>query len=162
MISIRVTAALVGLSLIGACAGGGGVIDEIRVAQATGSPFTQALTEEYRQLALREAEDNYDWHSAGFFARKGLRTARGEAVEPEWPPGWDLPAETLDELKPARSRLVALMVKGGQQKAPEATAMAQARFDCWVEQSAEPHKTEEIAACRDEFFAAVERAEAGI
>ncbi len=162
MIYVRVLAALAGLSVLVACGGGGGVLEQIRVVQATGSPFTRALTEEYRQLALREAEDSYDWRSADFFARKGLRTARGEVVEPEWPPAWDLPAETLDELKPARGRLVAVMVKGAQKKAPEETAMAQARFDCWVELSTEPHKTEEIAACRDEFFVAIKQAEAGI
>ena len=104
----------------------------------------------------------HDWRSAEFFASKGLRAAAGEAVEPEWLPAWDLPADRLDELKDARRRLITIMVKGARERLPEDAAIAQGRFDCWVEQEAEGHQSEDIAACRDEFFAAIEQAEAAI
>ena len=160
MIPIRVFAAVAGLAAVSAC--GGGAVEELRATEARGSAFTQALTEEYRLIALREAEDDHDWRSANFFAHKGLRAARGEAVEPEWLPAWDLPADKLDELNPARRRLILVMVKGAQKKLPEQTAMAQGRFDCWVFQSTRSHQSDDMATCREEFFAALEQAEAAI
>src|SRR5258708_38681022 len=47
-----------------------------------GTPFTGALTDEYRAAAIEEGEKEYEWDDAGLFARKGLRAARGEAVAP--------------------------------------------------------------------------------
>jgi OOP family OmpA-OmpF porin len=38
-------------------------------------------------------------------------------------------------------------------------ARAQAKFDCWVEQQEENHQADHIAACRDEFLAAMEELE---
>ncbi len=162
MIPVRVIAAVAALAVVAGCAGGGGVIEEIRTIEPTGSPFTRALTEEYRQIALREAEDRHDWRSAQFFARKGLRAARGEPVEPEWLPAWDLPADQLEALDPARKRLISLMVRGARSKAPEQAAAAQGRFDCWVEQASEPQVSEETPNCREEFFEALAQAQAAI
>ena len=78
---------------------------------ATGTAFTKAPTEEYRQITLFEADETYDWPDAGYFARKGLRAASGEAVAPEQIADWKLPADKVSELTSARTQLVELLNK---------------------------------------------------
>ena len=54
-------------------------IDDVYTLQATqaqgGTPFTRALTDEYRAQANDEANTEYEWGDAGWFARKGLQAA---------------------------------------------------------------------------------------
>jgi OOP family OmpA-OmpF porin len=156
---LKLFGALAALGLLAGCSSD---IDAIRDAEGTGSAFTQALTEEYRQIALFEADEMYDWPDAGYFARKGLAAANGEVVLPEELAQWDIPVAAVDELSAARSRLIAALDAGGRDIAPELAATAQGRFDCWVEQAEENHQADHIAACRDEFFRALEELEAAL
>ncbi|MGB0671727.1 MAG: OmpA family protein, partial [Rhodospirillales bacterium] len=48
-------------------------------------------------------------------------------------------------------RLVAALVGGGIDKAPKDAAMAQAMFDCWMQEQEENFQPEDIAACRKNF-----------
>ncbi len=159
----RILGAFATLAVLSGCVGAD--IEAMRNAEGRGSAFTRALTEEYRQITLFEADEMYDWHDAGYFARKGLRAAAGEVVEPERIEDWKLPADKVDELASARARLVELLDSRNyenltaREKAPEESALAQGRFDCWVEQQEENHQPEDIAACRDEFYAALARVE---
>ena len=134
-------------------------IERMRNAEGTGSAFTRALTEEYRQITTFEADEMYDWRDAGYFARKGLRAAGGEVVEPEAIEAWNLPEDKVGELTSARARLVDLLNAGAREKAPMEAAHAQGRFDCWIEQQEENHQPDHIAACRDEFYAALSKLE---
>lgn len=142
-----------GAALLAGCAGP--TIDEFKSAEASGSPFTQALTEQYRETVSYEADAMYDWADAAYFARKGLRTASGEAVEPETLDDWNLPAGSVDELQSARGRLAKVLGEGARESHPQDAAVAQAKFDCWVEQQEENHQPEHIAACRDGFMTTV-------
>ena len=147
----------VGALLLAGCTGP--TIDEFKSAEATGTPFTQALANEYRQTVAYEADEMYDWGDAAYFARKGLRTASGEAVEPESLENWNLPAESVDELASARGRLAKVLSEGARESDPAAAAIAQAKFDCWVEQQEENHQPTHIAACRDQFMSALAEVE---
>ena len=153
MMRLKLVSAVVALGFLAGCVGSD--IEAMRTAEGTGSAFTRALTEEYRQITLFEADEMYDWQDAGYFARKGLRAAAGEVVEPEVLANWDLPADKVDELASARARLVSLLDASAREKAPQEAARAQGRFDCWVEQQEENHQPDHIAACRDEFYAAL-------
>ena len=153
MMRLKLVGAVVALGFLAGCVGSD--IEAMRTAEGTGSAFTRALTEEYRQITLFEADEMYDWQDAGYFARKGLRAAAGEVVEPEVLAHWDLPADKVDELASARARLVSLLDASAREKAPQEAARAQGRFDCWVEQQEENHQPDHIAACRDEFYAAL-------
>lgn len=148
------------LAAAGILAGCTSSIDTLRNTQGTGSPFTKALTDEYRQFTVSEADDMYDWPDASYFARKGLAAANGEVVLPEEPGNWWLPPNKVDEITQARARLMAALDGGARDKAPEIAARAQGRFDCWVEQQEENHQPADIAACRDEFFKALAQLEA--
>ena len=153
MFKLKVLGALAAAAMLVGCTSD---IEQIRsTSEGTGSAFTQALTKEYRDFALYEADEMYDWPDASYFARKGLAAAAGEVVLPEELANWDLPADKIDEMSAARSKLVGLLDNGGRDNAPEIAARAQAKFDCWVEQQEENHQPDHIAACRDEFFAAL-------
>ena len=153
MFKLKVLGALAAAAMLVGCTSD---IEQIRnTTQGTGSAFTQALTTEYRDFALFEADEMYDWPDASYFARKGLAAANGEVVLPEELDDWDLPADKIDEMSAARSKLIGLLDQGARDSAPEVAARAQAKFDCWVEQQEENHQPDHIAACRDDFFAAL-------
>ena len=146
------------LMTLGACAsiGADSDIEMMRNTETKGTAFTRALAEEYREITLFEKDKMYDWPDAGRFARKGLRAANGEVVEPEQIGDWNLPPDGVGELTSARAQLVALLDKTARSKAPEKAARAQGRFDCWIEQKEENHQPKHIAACREAFWQAIE------
>jgi OOP family OmpA-OmpF porin len=154
---LQLCGAFVAVGFLAGCVGSD--IEAMRGVEGTGSDFTRALTEEYRQITLFEADDMYDWIDAGHFARKGLRAAGGEVVEPEPIDAWDLPADKVGELTDARGRLVSLLDATARSKVPQDSAHAQGRFDCWIEQQEENHQPAHIAACRDAFYEALAKIE---
>ena len=149
--------AMAALVMISGCVGP--EIDEMRRVEATGSDFTKALAAEYKDITLFEADQMYDWLSAGHFARKGLIAATGETVEAEPLEGWNLPEERIAEMAEARARLLEALQAGARAKLPELAARAQGRFDCWIEQQSENHQPAHIAKCRDSFYAALDQLE---
>ena len=157
MIRLKLIGAIVSMAALTGCLGYD--IENMRSAEGTGSAFTRALTEEYRQITLFEADEMYDWADASYYARKGLRAADGEVVEPEQTADWDLPADKVDELASARARLVSLLDANARQKVPQEAAHAQGRYDCWIEQQEENHQPDHIAACRDAFYASLAKLE---
>ena len=161
---IRLPASLLALALLGGCAGFGvGYdIENLRGAVATGDAFTRQLTAEYRQITLFEADEMYDWGDAGYFARKGLRTAGGEVVAPELIEDWDLPADHVGELTTARADLVGLLDANARSKHPTVAGNAQGRLDCWIEQQEENHQPDHIAACRKQFYHSLETLKAAM
>lgn len=158
MLKVKVLGAIVALGLLAGCAQTD--IQQMRTVQATGSPFTQALTEEYRSIVAFEADEMYDWPDADKFAEKGLRAAAGEVVLPEELSDWMLPGDAAPALAEGRNRLMVVLERGARDLHPELAARAQGRFDCWIEQQEENHQPDHIAACRDDFWAALEELEA--
>lgn len=106
----------VSLLSLAACAGSQ---DELALAEASGSPFTKALTTEYRQYA---ADD--------YFARKGLASASGVVVMPAVPPAG------YAGMEKGYGELVILLETGGRTLHPALAAKAQGAFDCWVKNAA--------------------------
>jgi OOP family OmpA-OmpF porin len=154
----RVVGVIAAFGFLAGCASS--EVDKMRSAEpAGGTPFTQALTTEYRDLTVFEADEEVDWVDAHYFARKGNAAANGDIVLPEELGIWDLPPEKVDELAAARGRLMRAMDAGARDSNPAVAARAQVRFDCWVEQQEENHQPDHIAACRDEFLAAMEELE---
>src|SRR5215470_12243488 len=155
---IRIMSVMGAIAFLAGCASD---INQMRDVQATGgTPFTQALTEEYRKFVAFESDEQHDWVDANYFARKGLAAARGDLVLPEELGIWDLPPEKVDELTAARGRLMRALDAGARESNPQVSATAQARFDCWVEAQEENLESDHIAACRNEFLKAMEELEA--
>lgn len=134
-------------------------VDAINEVQAVGSPFTQKLTGEYRNFVNEEVDGMKDHADAIHFARKGLSSARGDVVMPEPLGDWNIQPENMDELSVGRGRLVAMFDLGAREAYPDVSAVAQARFDCWIEQQEENFQPDDINRCKREFLAALEQLE---
>ncbi|MHA1151829.1 MAG: OmpA family protein [Alphaproteobacteria bacterium] len=160
MTRIRLWASILALAVLGGCAGYD--IENMRAAESKGDAFTQKLTAEYRQITVFEADKMQDWRDAGRFARKGLRAADGEVVDPEAIADWDLPVEYVGELTAARRNLVELLDASARTKFPVLAGHAQGRFDCWIEQQEENRQPDHIEACRKSFYDALEALKAAM
>lgn len=133
-------------------------VDALREAQAVGSPFTQKLTAEYRDFVNSEI-DQMDHADGIHFARKGLASARGDVVMPEPLGDWNIQPANMDELSVGRSRMVAMFDLGAREMYPDVSAVAQSRYDCWIEQQEENFQPDDINRCKREFLAALEQLE---
>ena len=154
MVSIKALgAALMALALTSGCMSGD--IEALRGAAPKGDEFTRTLTGEYLRFVNYEWDEMDDWFDARHFARKGLKTAQGVAVPPEAIADWRLPKDAIPGLERARVRLVGLLAAGARDTSAYHAAIAQARFDCWVEQREENFQPDDIKACRDGFFTAI-------
>src|SRR4029077_8496519 len=155
MMNMKILGAVAALALLAGCTSN---IDQVSMAKGTGSPFTQALTSEY-QAYVAEEKSEYDWGNADHFAQKGLLAAGGANVEPEDLANWDIPADKQAELAAARTRLMTALNSGARDAKPQDAARAQARFDCWVEEQDENWEDDKIAACKNDFMAAMDALE---
>lgn len=127
-------------------------VEALNEARAVGSPFTQQLAAEYRDFANSEQNVNMDYSDALHFARKGLAAAAGEVVLPEPVSDWNLNAEDIDALSAARARLMSIYDIGAREIAPKESAMAQGRYDCWIEAAEEDGASGAgYAACKKGF-----------
>lgn len=130
-------------------------VEALNEAKAVGSPFTQTLAAEYRDYANREQNVEFDYPDALHFARKGLAATAGEIVLPEPVSDWNLKPEHVEELASARSQLTIALDRGAREGAPKEAAIAQARFDCWIEQQEENWQAKEILGCKQQFWDAM-------
>jgi OOP family OmpA-OmpF porin len=137
-------------------------VEALNEAQATGSPFTQALTQEYRDYANSELSDMFDYPDALHFARKGLAASAGETVLPEPISDWNLDEPHIQELSAARGRLIVAYDWGARETMPELAARAQVKFDCWIEGQEENWHDSGTLACKDEFMQAMAELEANL
>jgi OOP family OmpA-OmpF porin len=151
-----------GLIFLSACTGVDSYkeVEALNEAQFVGSPFTQTLAGEYRSFANTEQEVMFDYPDAMHFARKGLSAATGVTVLPEPVSDWNLMEAHVAELTMARGRLVRAFDIGGREVAPSESAVAQARFDCWIEQQEENWQLDDIVACKSDFENAMANLEA--
>lgn len=134
-------------------------VDALNETQAVGSPFTQALADEYRIFANRELREMFDYPDALHFARKGLAAAAGEAVMPEPVTDWNLEDGDIQELSAARGRLIVAYDLGAREVAPREAAHAQAMYDCWIEQEEEDWQDEDILNCKNAYNDAINKLE---
>jgi OOP family OmpA-OmpF porin len=153
MKTLRYVSLFAGAALLAGCMGVD--VEQLNDTEIVGDTFTDNLAREYRDLANFEAFEMQDWADADYFAQKGLQAAAGQPVDPAVLANWNLPADSIPELTEARGRLVAALNGNARSTFPVEAAIAQSRFDCWVEQQEENHQPDHIAACRDEFYAAL-------
>lgn len=149
------------VAMLGACSGFNdfGEVEALNETQSVGSPFTQKLAAEYKNFVNTEIDDMSDHADGLHFSRKGLAAARGDVVMPEPLADWSIRPEHMEELSSARARLVSALDLGARELLPEQSAVAQARFDCWIEQQEENYQQDDINACKVQFVNAVEEIE---
>jgi len=156
-VTVKSLAAAAVLLSTAACAGPD--IEKLRAAPIQGDAFERTLAREYLTFAVFEDDEMDDWLDARRFARKGLRVASGTETVPERLEDWRLPVEEAGRIAAARKRLMRVLDAGARRTDGGRAAIAQARFDCWVEQQEENFQKDDIAACRDGFYAALSELE---
>lgn len=153
------------VAAVAACSAfeGNNEVEKLNAATAAGSPFTQQLTSEYRAFSNYELKTESDYADALHFARKGLAAAEGTVVMPEPVNDWDLTASDIVELSTAYGRLVSAFDRGAREILPGKSAIAQARYDCWIEEQ------EEVAnggtydvSCKEDFMALMAEIESSL
>jgi OOP family OmpA-OmpF porin len=153
--------------MLGACSAQSGYseVNALNKATASGSPFTQQLTAEYKAFSNYLLHDMKDYADSVHFARKGLTSANGENVMPEPVNDYDLEAAEITELSDARARLVSVFDRGAREVIPGKSAVAQARYDCWIEQdegSVNDTGKKGKLDCKNQFLAAIQDVEAAV
>jgi OOP family OmpA-OmpF porin len=167
-----VTGAAAGLLLAG-CANFSALDDLRETSSPTGSPFDQALFQDYAFLAhsfgdvgqasysafdqegsISLAQTNSDVAGlANAYASKALSLSRGESVDPE--PSQNLASHAL------RDRLVRALTPG-RDAFPRDAARAQADYDCWILNAAVASQAQAAAQCRASLDVTLSRLESEV
>jgi OOP family OmpA-OmpF porin len=136
-------------------------IDDVRGMEPQGTDFTKALFNEYVTLADEEVAE-YHWDAASHYASKAQVAGGGEAILPDDPANFDLPADMMGEFNDARARLLTALDGGGRDVAPADAAHAQAKYDCWIEEQEEGFQPDDIARCKNAFWGSLAVVEAAL
>ena len=149
--------AFAAIALLAGCAAVDSIndVEKLNDTAAVGSEFNRALASEYRELANFEQFEMFDYRDAQYHATKGLMAAAGEAVDPSLVSERHIDAADVGELEAARGRLMSVFNRDARNLFPTESAVAQTRFDCWLEQQEEGFQLDHIRACREEFAAAI-------
>ena len=131
-------------------------VEAIQDESYVGTTFNQNLAREYKDFATFEAYEMYDWIDAEHFAEKAVAASNGATVKPEAVADWNIPEEHISDLMAGKALLTTALANGARTAAPAEAAKAQAKYDCWMEQQEEDHQPSHIAACRADFYAAME------
>lgn len=122
-----------------------------------GANFNAALANEYKAFATEEAGE-YDWFAQQFYARKGWHAAQGQIDQPEKVEDWSIDdASAATDLANARTRLMAVLGSDAPTRAPQLTATAQVKFECWLHEQHEGWQQDEINDCKKDFFTAMDQ-----
>jgi len=139
--------------ILSACSGTWDV-EGMKSSAVTGNAFDQALRDEYAVLAAAERAE-YDWHDTATFVARGKLAAAGTPPAPEAIADRDLPDAMVPALTAARAQVVHFLTPAYKAEAPKALAAAQAGYECWMQEQEENWQTDDIAACRKQFDAAI-------
>ncbi|WP_193181952.1 OmpA family protein [Nisaea sediminum] len=149
---LKIAAAVFGAVLLSGCAGM--QLENAREVEPKGTDFTNALYKEYMRLSELEFLEA-DYADSDAFALRAIAAANNQPTAPEELAARNLPAAHKGELATARRELVEALDASATQKAPVFAAMAQAAFDCWMQEQEENFQPEDIAACRADYDAAM-------
>jgi len=134
-------------------------LDRAKDVAPQGSPFDTALYKGYLDLSEAEFAEG-DYKDSDLFALRAIQSGSGGGVTPQEVGERRLPDRMIPELETARRQLAAVLT--ASQNAPEAAARAQVMFDCWMQEQEENFQTKHIAACRNQFFAALDEAQKAV
>ena len=146
---------LVALSLVlSSCAylGSSFKVDELNKAEVNGTPFHKELVSHYRARANDSENVTFNYDQAYDNAERGLLAADGQDVAPLDPNDFDIPPELRPDIDEARIDLTNLLSQQARDNAPQEAALAQTKFDCWVEDAAKNSWAPEMfKTCKADF-----------
>lgn len=135
--------------------------EDVKMHGPAGGDFEKGLHSGYVHLAEMERAE-YDWADGRAFTDRAASVADGAMIMPEEIAARDLPDHSVGELTNARARLMSAFDAGGKEAAPTDAAHAQVMFDCWMQEQEEDLQPDDIAKCRADFLAALEKVEAAL
>jgi outer membrane protein OmpA-like peptidoglycan-associated protein len=128
------------LALLAGCASFSDIsaVESAKTIDSSGaSAFNKALSADYADYAIYESENEGEWGHGASFARKAMRAANNEAVDPEDVVKWTIPDDRAAVLNEHRAAMLSKFAAGGKGTHPAFAGRAQGQFDCWVEEEAE-------------------------
>ncbi|HEY1722185.1 MAG TPA: OmpA family protein [Magnetospirillaceae bacterium] len=132
-------------------------LDRLNANPPSGTDFNSALANEYKAFANEEKEE-YDWFAQQFYARKGWHATQGQIDPPEDPANWSFDdRQAASDLVNARARLMTVLSSNAPTRAPQLTATAQVKFECWLHEQHEGWQQDEINECKKDFNTAMDQ-----
>jgi OOP family OmpA-OmpF porin len=155
--------AVAGLAMATVAGCGGLQLQRAERAAPQGSQFDKAMAADYVVLSKSEWGQG-DYRDSDIFAGRAMSAAAGQSPAPEEISARRLPSDTVGELTAARGRLTAAYAAGAKEKMPDASAHAQAYFECWMEQQEEnwPFQKHHVKMCKDGFLDCMAKIEAAL
>lgn len=111
--------------------------------------FSGYLQSEYTQLARYE-QSLYDYKAANYYTKKAKSLAEGTLVAPGSIREFSIQGDQKEELVRAREDLINALKTYNTPDNRYSLAMAQTRYDCWLEQ-VEESQNDEVITCKNEF-----------
>jgi OOP family OmpA-OmpF porin len=134
-------------------------IEDAVLPLRTASEFSRTLVREYLAYAAYEGTDGGDFIDSRHFAAKAVRAAEAEKpaeVEPEIVSRWPLADQREAQIFGQwRARLAKALDAHREGKLAAVAAVAQVRFDCWIERASERADADHVNRCRGEFVTAL-------
>jgi hypothetical protein len=118
--------------------------------------FKSHLKNEYMTLATYENNVRKDYKAAKYYTDQIEKIEEGHMVAPATFRDFSVPSELQGELKEARRDLIDAIQLFGIPENRYALALAQSRFDCWMDQAEDNPETALSSACRVEFDQALD------
>lgn len=126
------------------------------MASSSGGNFSDFLAQEYEALAQYEQEQRYDYRAAKYYTDKVARLRQGALVPPAYPARFNIKSAHIALLREGRAELIAALQTYNIAENRKTLAVAQSRFDCWVDQVEErKFSVQHQRNCEQEFKAAM-------
>lgn len=138
------TACVPGMSLLGKSRD-----NDIALLETSGEGFGALLAQEYQNLAVLEEDFMDDAEAAAHYAGKARDAARGMTVWPDNPTAARVPAAAAPELARYYNMVLDALETMSSEDNANLLALAQTRYDCWLERAAEGRDEAEVSICRD-------------
>ncbi len=144
----------VGMAAVLSACSGKWDLESLQATKPSDTAFAATLQSEYIRLAASERAQ-YDWRDTAAYIARGKLAAAGTPPEPEPIEARDLPADKVGELTAARATLMRHYTPANKAAQGRTLALAQAGYECWMEQQEENWQWDDIAACKTQFDAAI-------
>lgn len=149
---LKKSVVVLGAILVTGCAGY--ELGNARDVEPTGDAFSTALYKEYMLLSELEFTEA-DYKDSDAFALRAVGAAAGNPTAPEALDMRNLPGAHKGALAQARRELAEVLDATATEKAPVNAAVAQASFDCWMQEQEENFQPEDIERCKGNFVASM-------
>lgn len=117
--------------------------------------FRDHLASQYVSLANKEHHENYDYKCAAHMNAKADLLKAGHMVGPDHPAQFNISDRYEADLIAAREELIYAIQNYSYPENRQALAIAQVKYDCWIDQAVDWPRDEDRITCDDSFYEAL-------